>query len=109
MSYLTTRFLSGFMRLSDAFSGFFPGHAAVGIGVGFGEATVEILSLLEREFMGFIRLRDAVPKLLDEFELLGRGELKEFFAKGVRCHGRKSAVGFRLEQVAPGCSPLFPS
>jgi len=51
---------------------------------------------------------DAVPELLDEFDLLGRGELKEFLAKGVRRHGRRSAVGPAHRQVVPRRSPSRP-
>jgi len=91
-----------------SFSRFFPGNAAVGIRVGLREATVELLPLLGSEREGFILFGDAVPKLLDEFDLLGRGELKEFLAKGVRRHGCESAVGLAQRQVVPWRSPLYP-
>jgi hypothetical protein len=72
--------------LPNTFSGFFPGHAAVAICVGFGESTVEVFSLLGGELEGFILFGDAVPEFLDEFELFGGRQLEEFLAKGVRCH-----------------------
>ena len=56
--------------------------------VEFLNAPTEFLSLLigERKGLALTLGGDVVPEFLDEFELLGRGELEEFFAKGIRCH-----------------------
>lgn len=87
--------------MPDAFSGFFPGHTAVGLGVGFGEATVEILSLLGGEHKGFIFGRYTVPKLFYEFQALRDRELEEFLAECLRCHDESLPSVSRCSKLRP--------